>query len=113
MRKENINNVKGKAYYQSLRSKYLNFAKEAAASGDRVLSEYNLQYAEHYGRIISERFSPQIQPKQDQKIEKVEEKQVESSDAQNEPAIARERPVVRKKKLIKNQESPKVKETVS
>ena len=51
-----MNNIKGKAYYISLRAKYLNYAKEAMASGDRVLSEYNLQYADHYNRIISEKF---------------------------------------------------------
>ncbi|MDR2458790.1 MAG: DUF4167 domain-containing protein [Holosporales bacterium] len=43
---------KGVAYYQNLRTKYLNHAKEASASGDRVLYEYNLQFAEHYGRLI-------------------------------------------------------------
>jgi hypothetical protein len=54
MKKENVRN---KAYYQGLRLKYLNFAKEAVASDDRVLIEYNLQFAEHYGRVIAERFT--------------------------------------------------------
>jgi hypothetical protein len=54
MKKENI---RGVAYYQSLRTRYLNCAKEASASGDRVLYEYNLQFAEHYGRLIDTRFS--------------------------------------------------------
>lgn len=58
MKKENLNNnIKGKAYYQGLKTRYLNAAKEA--SGDRVLKEYNLQFAEHYSRIISEKFPPQ------------------------------------------------------
>lgn len=56
MKKECLN-IKGKAYYQSMKMRYLNAAKEA--SGDRVLKEYNLQFAEHYSRIISEKFSPQ------------------------------------------------------
>jgi hypothetical protein len=55
MKKENFV-VRGKSYYLGLRNKYLNAAKEATSSGDRVLSEYNLQYAEHYGRVISEKF---------------------------------------------------------
>ena len=54
-----MNNIKGKAYYQGLKTRYLNAAKEA--SGDRVLKEYNLQFAEHYSRIISEKFPPQQQ----------------------------------------------------
>lgn len=56
MKKENLN-IKGKAYYQNLKTRYLNAAKEAA--GDRVLKEYNLQFAEHYSRLISEKFPPQ------------------------------------------------------
>ena len=55
VRKE-INSVEGKAYYVAQRAKYLNYAKEASATGDRVLSEYNLQYAEHFSRIIAEKF---------------------------------------------------------
>ncbi len=60
VRKE-INSVKGKAYYVAQRAKYLNYAKEASATGDRVLSEYNLQYAEHFSRIIAEKFPQQLQ----------------------------------------------------
>lgn len=56
MKKENLN-IKGKAYYQNLKTRYLNAAKEAA--GDRILKEYNLQFAEHYSRLISEKFPPQ------------------------------------------------------
>ncbi len=58
MKKENLN-IKGKAYYQNLKTRYLNAAKEAA--GDRILKEYNLQFAEHYSRLISEKFPPQQQ----------------------------------------------------
>jgi hypothetical protein len=57
-------NIKGRAYYQNLRTKFLASAKEAASSGDRILSEYNLQIAEHYARIISERFGNQREPRQ-------------------------------------------------
>jgi hypothetical protein len=57
-------NQKGRAYYQNLRTKFLASAKEAASSGDRVLSEYNLQIAEHYARVISERFGNHGEPRQ-------------------------------------------------
>lgn len=55
MNKENIVN-KDKNYYLNMKNKYMTAGKEAAATGDRILSEYNFQCAEHYGRIISERF---------------------------------------------------------
>jgi hypothetical protein len=54
MKKEN---AKGVTYYQSMRTRYLNYAKEASASGDRVLYEYNLQFAEHYGRLIDSKIN--------------------------------------------------------
>ncbi|MDR1034824.1 MAG: DUF4167 domain-containing protein [Holosporales bacterium] len=59
-------NVKGRAYYQNLKTKFLTSAKEAALSGDRILSEYNLQIAEHYARVISERFNNPREQKQPQ-----------------------------------------------
>ena len=40
MKKENAN-IKGRAYYQSLKARYLNAAKEASSSGDWILKEYN------------------------------------------------------------------------
>jgi hypothetical protein len=57
-------NIKGRSYYQNLRTKFLASAKEAASSGDRILSEYNLQIAEHYARVISERFGSQRESRQ-------------------------------------------------
>lgn len=64
MKKENLNNVKSKAYYQNLKVRYLNAARDA--SGDRVLREYNLQFAEHYSRLIEEKFpSPPSQQNED------------------------------------------------
>ena len=59
MKKDN-NILKNKAHYQNLRDKYLGSAKEAASSGDRVLAEYNLQHAEHYKRIIAEKFQNNV-----------------------------------------------------
>lgn len=36
------------------RDKYLNHAKDAQHSGDRVVTEYYLQHADHYQRLINE-----------------------------------------------------------
>ncbi len=74
MKEKNINNNgKNRAYYQALRARYLNLAKEASTSGDRILKEYNLQFAEHYGRILSEKFPQTAQTPQ----------QISSSQKQN------------------------------
>ena len=66
MVKKEITSVKGRAYYVAQRAKYLNYAKEASATGDRVLSEYNLQYAEHFARIIEEKFPQTVTSQQSQ-----------------------------------------------
>ncbi len=55
MKKENPN-IKGRAHYQGLRMRYLNAAKDAQGAGDIILAEYNYQFAEHYGRVLAERF---------------------------------------------------------
>lgn len=34
------------------RDKYLNMSRDALASGDRIESEYYLQHAEHYSRVL-------------------------------------------------------------
>ncbi len=39
--------------------KYINLARDAAASGDRIASESYQQYAEHYYRIINDTTDPQ------------------------------------------------------
>ena len=43
--------IRGTAY--QVCEKYLALAKDAAASGDRVLSESYLQHAEHYQRLVN------------------------------------------------------------
>jgi hypothetical protein len=64
MRKENNNtNGKNRSYYLNLKARYLNAAKEAQSSGESYLSEHNLQYAEHYTRVIAERFNNPIRKK--------------------------------------------------
>lgn len=106
MKKENINNVKGKAYYLGLKAKYLNLAKEASAAGDRILSEYNLQFAEHYGRILAERFSQQMQQRQTQ--QQLQQQPQQAEQQQPEPQVTEqtenrveEQPKVRRRRVIK------------
>ena len=41
--------------YQQQVDKYLNLAKDHLSSGDRVMAEYNYQYADHYIRLMNER----------------------------------------------------------
>jgi hypothetical protein len=51
-----------------LLEKYKNMARDAQLSGDRVQSEYYLQYAEHYFRVLSEsraRFEDQRRQRDD------------------------------------------------
>ena len=60
--KDAMTNVRGKSYYVNQRAKFLHHAKEAMTSGDRVLYEYNLQCADHYNRIILEKFTPPVTP---------------------------------------------------
>ena len=43
--------IRGNAH--QVHEKYLNLARDASASGDRVLAESYFQYAEHYFRILS------------------------------------------------------------
>jgi hypothetical protein len=40
--------------YAALREKFMNQARDAMASGDRVLAEYYLQHADHYYRMQQE-----------------------------------------------------------
>lgn len=47
----NIGRVRKSA--QANREKYQNMAHDAMRSGDRVLSEYYLQHAEHYFRVLA------------------------------------------------------------
>ncbi len=50
------NNNKTRGYYQSIYDKYISAAKECNSSGDKVMAEYNLQFAEHYMRFMNEKF---------------------------------------------------------
>ncbi|MDR2074689.1 MAG: DUF4167 domain-containing protein [Holosporales bacterium] len=53
----NLNETRG--YYQNMYEKYMKAAKDSRLAGDIVNAEYNLQYAEHYMRLINEKFLAQ------------------------------------------------------
>ncbi|MDR0695770.1 MAG: DUF4167 domain-containing protein [Holosporales bacterium] len=98
-------NGKGLAYYQNLKLKYLNNAKEAASLGDRVLSEYNLQFAEHYGRVISCKLNQQnpAQPQSKQSpgiVESMQELEDSTSCTSSDEPVRRT-----KKRKIKSSEA--------
>jgi hypothetical protein len=60
------NRARGNA--PQLLEKYKNMARDAQLSGDRVMTEYYLQFADHYFRIVAEnraRFEEQRQPRRD------------------------------------------------
>jgi hypothetical protein len=61
------NRARGNA--PQLLEKYKNMARDAQLSGDRVMTEYYLQFADHYFRIVAEnraRFEEQRQPRRDE-----------------------------------------------
>lgn len=60
------NRARGNA--QQLHEKYKNLARDAQMAGDRVTTEYYLQFADHYFRVLSEsraRFEDQRRPRDD------------------------------------------------
>jgi hypothetical protein len=80
-----------------LLEKYKNMARDAQLAGDRVQSEYYLQYADHYFRILGEsraRFEEQRRQRGDEPSEdgEVEETAVEAVDEERpEPQARRAR----------------------
>jgi len=72
-----------------LLEKYKNMARDAQLGGDRVQSEYYLQYAEHYYRVLGEsraRFEEQRRQRGDDggADEEGEEEIIDASDEQHE-----------------------------
>ena len=69
-----------------LLEKYKSLARDAQLAGDRVQTEYYLQYADHYFRILSEnrsRFDDQRRPRDDSDSDEGEEL-VEAGEAETE-----------------------------
>ncbi len=71
-----------------LLEKYKNMARDAQLAGDRVQTEYYLQYADHYFRVLSEnraRFEDQRRQRgEDLEEDEGDEELVEASEASNE-----------------------------
>ena len=61
------------------RDKYLNMARDAQHSGDRVITEYYLQYADHYQRLINE-----YNEEQEARRQQMAEAQAEAGDSTDE-----------------------------
>ena len=73
--------------FRALQEKFLNQAKDAMASGDRILAEYYLQHADHYFRMNEEFLAERAehQEKRNAKREQREEKEeAAAADAANE-----------------------------
>ena len=73
-----------KATAQQQLTKYLNLARDAASSGDRVLAEGYYQHADHYQRVLNT-FRPQPQPRPQQPI--IEGLKEETTETQAETQV--------------------------
>ena len=83
--------VKVRGNAQHVADKYVQLARDASVSGDRILAESYLQHAEHYYRIVA---AAQAQMPQPQPVQRADEPQddldgngedgVEASDGDNE-----------------------------
>ncbi|MFN4184654.1 MAG: DUF4167 domain-containing protein [Hyphomonas sp.] len=58
--------VKIRGSAQQVLEKYLQYARDAHTSGDRILSEAYYQYAEHYQRIVAKQTEARVQQPQQQ-----------------------------------------------
>jgi hypothetical protein len=77
-----------------LLEKYKSMARDAQLSGDRVQSEYYLQFADHYFRVLSEsraRFDDQRRQRGDELDEEDEGEELETAEAEAEASRGEER----------------------
>jgi Domain of unknown function (DUF4167) len=85
------NRARGNA--PQLLEKYKQMARDAQLSGDRVMTEYYLQFADHYFRVVSEQRSryddqPRNRPRQDWDDDESGDMGFEATIAQEEEAAA-------------------------
>ena len=69
-----------------LLEKYKSLARDAQLAGDRVQTEYYLQYADHYFRVLSEnraRFEEQ-RPRREHELDEDEGEELETADAEGD-----------------------------
>lgn len=69
--------------YPALREKYLNQARDAMASGDRVMAEYYYQHADHCFRMMMEEGYRPPQPQQQQEGQRGPQAQPAGDDEEN------------------------------
>ena len=69
--------IRGTAF--QINEKYMALAKDAAASGDRVLAESYLQHAEHYQRMINV-WNQEDEDRQKQEASRAADKEQDDSD---------------------------------
>lgn len=81
------NNGKNRGYYQNIYDKYMNSARDCNVSGDKVMAEYNMQYAEHYLRLINERFPLEKRLEQKTPPRNTEVCTIQISSAQNQQGV--------------------------
>jgi len=78
-----------------LLEKYKSMARDAQLAGDRVQSEYYLQFADHYFRVLSEsraRFEDQRRQRDDDSDEDEGEEMLEGSGDDNSPEMDEDQP---------------------
>ena len=91
-----------------LLEKYKSLARDAQLSGDRVQSEYYLQFADHYFRVLSEnrvRFEDQRRPRDDDEDDGDEDMSAEASDESSEESGEGEQRFERRERNPRSQRS--------
>jgi hypothetical protein len=88
-----------------LLEKYKSLARDAQLSGDRVQSEYYLQFADHYFRVLSEnrvRFEDQRRPRDDDEDDGDEDMAAEAGDESAEDSSEGEQRFERRERHTRN-----------
>ncbi len=83
--------IRGTAH--QVNEKYIALAKDAASSGDRILAESYLQFAEHYQRVINS-WNENVQGERQKNSENVESKQKKEDDLSLPSSILGDSPKV-------------------
>jgi len=84
--------VKIRGSAQQILDKYLQYARDAQTSGDRVMSEAYFQHAEHYQRLLAS-MQPKEKPKREREDGDTEETSAETdSETSNEAKTDAEKP---------------------
>jgi hypothetical protein len=77
------NNVKVRGNAQTIAEKYLSLSRDAQASGDTILAEGYLQFAEHYNRIVASHQQGQQNVRQDQSSQSFDDGDQDNDDRED------------------------------